>query len=46
VLYLFRSTTAQLCGHLQHIEESGDTPLWPVFVGGRDWIIICRKAGE
>lgn len=43
--YLFRSTTAKLCDHLQHIAESGDTVVWPAFVGGRDWLLICRKGG-
>lgn len=45
MFYLFRTTTAKLCDHLQHIIESGDTPVWPVFIGAREWVIICRKAG-
>lgn len=44
--YLFRSTTAKLAGHIQHIEESGDSVAWPVFIGAREWVLICRKGGE
>lgn len=41
--YLYRSSTEKLAGHLQHIEESGDEVISPQFVGGRDWIVVCRK---
>lgn len=41
--YLFETTTAKLPGHLRHIVESGDTVLWPVFIGGRDWMLVCRE---
>lgn len=43
--YLYRCTTDKLLQHLANIEESGDQVIWPVFVGGRDWLLICRKAG-
>jgi hypothetical protein len=42
--YLFRSTTDRLTGHLEHIEESGDTVLGMAFLGGeKHWIIVCRR---
>jgi hypothetical protein len=41
--YLFRSTTDRLTGHLEHIEESGDTVLGMQFVGEKHWIIVCRR---
>ena len=42
--YLFRSTTDRLAGHLEHIEESGDTVLGMAFLGGeKHWIIVCRR---
>lgn len=42
--YLFRSTTPRLTGHLQHIEESGDTVISAAFMGGeKHWVIVCRK---
>jgi hypothetical protein len=45
VFYLYRCTTNQLVEHLERIESSGDTVRWPLFVGGRDWILVCSKAG-
>jgi hypothetical protein len=42
--YLFRSTTDRITGHLEHIEESGDTVLGMAFLGGeKHWIIVCRR---
>lgn len=42
--YVFRSTTEKLPEHVQHIRESGDTIIGdPTFVGGRDWVLLCRK---
>lgn len=42
--YVFRSTTDKLADHMQHITESGDTVIGdPTFVGGRDWVLLCRK---
>lgn len=41
--YLFRTTTAKLCEHIQHIIESGDQVMWPVFIGAREWVIVCQK---
>lgn len=42
--YIFRSTTDKLPEHISHIVESGDRVVGdPVFVGGRDWVLLCRK---
>lgn len=41
--YMFRSTTEKLPEHMQHITESGDSVLDKTFVGGRDWVLLCRK---
>jgi hypothetical protein len=41
--YLFRSTTERIVGHLEHIEESGDTVLGLAFTGEKHWIIVCRR---
>lgn len=44
--YIFRSTLDKLPEHIQHITESGDTVVGdPTFVGGRDWVLLCRKGG-
>jgi hypothetical protein len=43
-LYKYRCTTDKLLMHVKRIENAGDTVLWPAFVGGRDWLLICRKA--
>jgi len=44
-LFKYRCTTEKLLMHIARIEESGDSVVWPVFLGGRDWILICRKDG-
>lgn len=44
--YLYRCTTDKLLMHIGRIEADGDVVEWPVFVGGRDWVLVCRKAGE
>lgn len=42
--YVFRSTTDKLPEHMQHIIESGDTVVGePTWVGGRDWVLLCRQ---
>lgn len=42
--YLFHTTTSQLAGHLQHIEESGDAIVAVQFMGGeKHWVVVCRK---
>lgn len=42
--YVFRSTIEKLPEHTAHIIESGDTIVTdPIFVGGRDWNILCRR---
>lgn len=43
-LYRYRCTTDKLFMHIKRVESAGDTVLWPVFLGGRDWLLICRKA--
>lgn len=42
--YLYRCTTDKLTMHIARIEEAGDRVEWPEFTGGRDWILVCRKA--
>jgi hypothetical protein len=46
MLYPYRCTEQQLPDALQHIEESGDAVAHVVYKGGRDWVLICRKAVE
>lgn len=41
--YLYRCTSDKLMTHIALIEESGDQVEWPIFMGGRDWWLICRK---
>lgn len=43
--YVYRSTTDKLGDALDRIIAAGDEVPWPpVYAGGRDWFIICRKA--
>lgn len=42
--YLFRSTTDKVAGHIDRIEGDGDVVESVHFTGGRDWVLICRKA--
>lgn len=44
--YLYRCTTDKLVMHLERIGESGDLVVHSVFVGGRDWVLICAKANS
>lgn len=44
--YTYRCTTDKLPMHIERIEEAGDQVVWPTFVGGRDWLLICRKAED
>lgn len=46
MFYVYRCTTDKLSDSLTRITEAGDTILWPVWVGGRDWIVICRKSAD
>lgn len=41
--YLYRSTTDKLGEQLDSIVEAGDQVLSTHFVGGRDWVVICRR---
>lgn len=43
MFYIYRCTTQQLEQSLNNVVESGDTVVQPVHVGGRDWVLICRK---
>lgn len=45
MFYLYRTTTEKLAEALDKIEASGDTIVKPEHVGGRDWIVICRRTG-
>lgn len=42
-LYQYRTTTAKLLEHMKSIEDSGDTIIASEFLGGRDWILVCRE---
>lgn len=44
-MYFYRCTEQQLGDALERIHESGDTLLQAVYKGGRDWVLICLKAG-
>jgi hypothetical protein len=41
--YVYRCTTDKLPHALDSIVGAGDEVLWPVWVGARDWVLICRK---
>lgn len=43
-MYFYRCTEQQLNDALEHIYSSGDTLLQAVFKGGRDWVLICKRA--
>ena len=42
--FVFRTTTDKLGKALDTLEDDGVTVLWPVFLGGRDWVLVCRNA--
>lgn len=44
-MYPYRCTEQQLGDALLRITEAGDTLLHAIHKGGRDWMLICRKAG-
>lgn len=44
--YVYRCTTDKLGDALDRIIESGDEVLWPVYAGGRDWLVLCRRKVE
>lgn len=46
MFYLYRCTTDKLAESLNTITQSGDSPVWPVHTGGRDWVIVCRKGSD
>jgi hypothetical protein len=43
--YLYRCTEQQLESHLQRIADAGDTVEHVIYKGGRDYVLVCRKAG-
>ncbi|HEY1179554.1 MAG TPA: hypothetical protein VGF17_25650 [Phytomonospora sp.] len=42
--YLYRCTEQQLEQHLQRIAEAGDSVEHVIYKGGRDYVLVCRKA--
>lgn len=42
--YLYRCPRESLMTSLKHIEESGDSVEWPIFMGEQGFWLICRKA--
>lgn len=46
MFYVYRCTTDKLAESLTRIVESGDEVIQPTWVGGRDWIIVCRKGAQ
>lgn len=44
--YIYRSVTRELADALDRIAEVGDAVLSCHHMGGRDWIIVCRKATD
>lgn len=44
--YLYRCTEQQLEEHLQRIAEEGDAVEHVIFKGGRDYVLVCRKASD
>jgi hypothetical protein len=41
--YIYRTTTDKLADSLNRITEAGDYITDTVHIGGRDWVIVCRK---
>lgn len=44
--YLYRCTEQQLEQHLQRIAETGDAVEHVIYKGGRDYVLVCRKAHD
>lgn len=44
--YQYRCTEQQLEAHLKRVDEAGDVVEHVIFKGGRDYVLICRKAPE
>lgn len=40
--YIYRSVADKLGGHLDGIEAAGDQIVSVHYVGGRDWVVVCR----
>lgn len=45
-MYFYRCTEQQLEEHLKLIAEAGDEVLTVLFKGGRDYVLVCRKADQ
>jgi hypothetical protein len=45
-IYPFRTTLDKLEHAHRQVTESGDEVLERHWVGGRDWVLICRKTAE
>ena len=43
MFYVYRCTADKLEHHLNRVTEAGDEVVWPVFLRGRDWLLVCRK---
>lgn len=41
-----RCTTEQLRTTLSRLQFDGWEPYQPTYVGGRDWVIVCRREAE
>ncbi len=46
MFYVYRCTSDKLEHHLNRVVEAGDQVVWPVFTGGRDWLLVCRRGGS
>lgn len=46
MFYIYRCTTDKLADAMTSVIEAGDSIIQPAHVGGRDWVLICRKGGE
>lgn len=42
--YSYRCTTDKLEQHLNRIQSTGDELVSAHYLGGRDWILICKTA--
>lgn len=45
-IYSYRTTLDKIGHAHEQVAEAGDEVLERHHVGGRDWVLICRRAGE
>ena len=45
-VYPYRTTYDKLTAHVARIEAEGDSVVQYVFVGGRDWVLLCREGAR